>query len=406
MLKVQCTSFRCWSTCLLLLLAWSNLSAASSSWLPVGAVIVQSSIDAVAIEFTDASGIPLIAYGFTNTSSGNATSIYFRQWNVSVGEWSLIASHTPQFAQPYDTFSFRVRGGILYLGLRIDESYDLSSVLRGEGGFDGFEGCYAFSGWTWDFDISSSGDLRAVASPDNASLAIATYGESGWDAYPAGDTWGPFIDVVPAGGPATLNDVVVLRGDNDTLWAAYTTGSNVMVASTTLTNTSVWVPTGGLTAGAGPALAWQPVFKAGTGLLCMSVVSGRGPFNASVQCAVDGAAGGWVAVGTALIGVSNSLPTGIALFPDAKGNTIVLVAAQDGANATLMRTATCSLSNPLETCVWIEVQIPCQQPVNNFQLKAPDALQQPVYANVAPYIVISAGDELDDELRVFTWNST
>jgi hypothetical protein len=47
--------------------------------------------------------------------------------------WSAVASFTPQYAQAYDNFAFRVRSTAgnqsLYLGLRIDGA-NLSRVLK------------------------------------------------------------------------------------------------------------------------------------------------------------------------------------------------------------------------------------------------------------------------------------
>lgn len=111
---------------------------------------------------------------------------------------------------------------MLYLGLVIDEAFNLSSVLRGDNGFDGFTGCYAFGGWVYDYAITSNGDMRAIMSPDNRTMLTDTYKSSGWNSYPAGNTWTPPHHVATAPAARSIQEVRVAAGLRDTLWTVRT----------------------------------------------------------------------------------------------------------------------------------------------------------------------------------------
>lgn len=341
----------------------------ASAWAQVGPIIQHDAVLASSIDFNDATGDLIVAYGYTNISSGNATTILFLTGGDTASAWTTIASHTPQFAQPYDDFAFRARDNTaLYLGLRINEAYNISSVLRGGGGYDGFEGCWAFNGWVFDFEVyaepgGAGDDIRLVASPDNATLQIATYNHTGYDQYPAADAWGPYTTVAAATN-AVIDDVVVARGPSDTLFAAWTSvqpGSgpiDVTVAATTLSNTTQWQAYLTIKGSNQPSIAWAPWGDGGggdggSGMLCVSVAVDVAECSAgsaacvAVQCSGTTPSGtqGWLDLGQVLAGVDVDIAPGIAMVPIGANNTMLVVAAQSASNASTLLTASCVVTD-------------------------------------------------------------
>lgn len=77
--------------------AVASASLPPPAWLPVGAPLVASAIQAAAIDFDDASGAPLLAYAYA--SAGGGSSIDFLAWEGARARWVVTANHTPQFAQ-------------------------------------------------------------------------------------------------------------------------------------------------------------------------------------------------------------------------------------------------------------------------------------------------------------------
>jgi hypothetical protein len=307
----------------------------------MGAPLVHDAVVAVSLSFDAGQGEPTLAYGYLNASTG-ATTIIVAEYEPADGAWVPVASHSPQFAQDYDNFSFRVRDGIFYIGLRIQNEgpAGLSSVLRGEGGWDGFEGCWAFKGSVFDFEIDAppapggQGDMRLFSSPTNVTLALRTYNHTGWDNYPATDAFGPPTVLAKDG---RLDAVVAARGGGNTLYAAYACSGNVSAVATTLSNSSQVAAVATTFQGDDIDLAWG-----GDGVLCVSSVEAAGggaEWQLRVRCRADAVGGDWTDLGVAAAGVLPS--AGSSLAVTASG--IVYAAALSAANATQAAVASCAL---------------------------------------------------------------
>ena len=94
-------------------------SAASLYWQPLGAPIVHPYVLASSCSFNATSGAPLVAYGAADEPGDTTTRVL--EWTAA-RSWDLVATHTPQFAQPYENFNLKTAPGFLYLGLAIDPS--------------------------------------------------------------------------------------------------------------------------------------------------------------------------------------------------------------------------------------------------------------------------------------------
>lgn len=372
---------------------------AAPRWSPVGPAMQHQTIVASGLDFDDVTTAPIVAYGFTDDATG-ATRITFRKWNTTSGQWAVLATHEPQFAQSYDSFAFRERANVLYLGLRINEDYILSSILRGGAGYDGFEGCWAFSGWTWDFEMMETGDVRLISSPTNSSVTVSAYGRKGWDQYPASDAWAPFTPVTAPVDPPTLDEIVLTRGGQGMLYTVYSEAGLSRVGRTTLDNTTIWQDLGASFPGVGADIAWAP--QGGATLCTAAVVDGC----ASVHC-LTATSPRWSDFGCALKGVQASTGAGVAIVPSGRAGQVasVVVAAVDAATPSILRTASCNAT----ACSWEESSgIASPFPINEFAFKAPE-WWEPGVANstaVPAYAVVSYGDERDttkDGLAVFAW---
>lgn len=426
--------------------AAASVNGQPVQWVAAGSATRHSTIQASALDFDDSTGAPLLAYGYLNSSSG-ATSISFLRFNGSVsngtGNWSIIASHTPEFAQPYDDFAFRARKGVLYLGLRIDEAYNISSVLRGEGGWDGFDGCYAFGGWVWDFDIdvsstsadsvaphsaftsassstgtestwrlagSGDGNLRLVTSPDNLTLAYATYNASGWDSYPAADTWGAYDSITPAINGSGIDNVIAVGQPNPERSVMYFAYHQQDAGVGTGSVSVGMVPLGDyqgytlLTTAPFPGFLaafsyaqWGSVTEASYGLMCVALqnpsATGTGT-TLTVQCQQDGGSTSnpaWFDLGIGLDSVTNdtsSSLTTLSVFPLNTTTMVVAVSAVDGVYPSLIATSysycqpgAAAGDAPLCYCpsnpggpgrLFVSVGgVVADSAINNMQLKAP-----------------------------------
>jgi len=294
------------------------VALAAASWVPVGKPLEHKTVVAADIDFVDGTTVPMVAYGYDASEAD--TTILFMRWNASTGAWDEIASHTPQFGQPYDDFAFRERHGVLYLGLRIAESFVLSSILRGGPGYDGFDGCWAFPGWTWDFEVADDGNARLVTSPANSTVQLSTYNHTGWDSYPARDEWSPFVNATKPVSPPTLNEIRVARAGFTDLAAVYTAEGKTRVLRTTLNQSSAVAVLGEFDDASAPDVAWAPASS--SGLLCVAFVS-EGCVHA--QCSLHRAA--WTDLGCAVKGVSAAAGAHVAISAAAGGGGLTVVAA-------------------------------------------------------------------------------
>lgn len=407
------------------------VSAIEASWTQVGQTIAQPMILGVAIDYNETTASPVIAYGYSNSSDGGATTISFDALSVAK-TWMPSASHTPEFGQTYDDFTFRVRDDTLYLGLRITEEGDdsLSSVLRGRGGWDGFEGCYAFYGWVYDWDLAPStngthfsagpsGDMRLVVSPDNATVATAGYAAAGWDQYPAADTWSAYVNV-STGSTGPVHELVTCTGCDGGLFAGWVQDGTAGVAWTRADPASnkVWNPIAGASfpGAVGLGLAYSPWRVAPArcsdgGALCASWYTPSGAIN--VSCESTGQAKGFTSgsMMAALQGVRGDMElySGIALSPlpghstptttgtgtGAAPSLVLAVAGISAGNAAQLLTAYCTLgqdSSGNVSCqsAWVTSAItaPGGAPINDFQLKA-----SPHWSSSAPSVhaIVSSG---------------
>jgi hypothetical protein len=116
---------------------------------------------------------PLIAYGCSGNGRTSITVIS----STPSGGWSTVATHAPQYNQTYDdTFVFRVRGGVAYVGV---SELGYGSVLRaGAVGYDEFDGSWAFfateHSWTYAIDVAGGGDMRLLAWTGNPTMATTS----------------------------------------------------------------------------------------------------------------------------------------------------------------------------------------------------------------------------------------
>jgi hypothetical protein len=377
------------------------------TWHPLGVPISHPYVLAVSATWNSSSSTggptPLLAYGAAD-EQGDTTSRILA-WHPSNSSWVQVASHTPQFAQPYEHFDARERGGRLYLGLEINPSdVSLSSILRGgespSGGDDGWVGAYAFGAGAWDFAVTPDGDAVVAFTPDNATLALSTYSASGWDSYPAGDAWSPQANVsTPNGGVAA---VVVAAGgaaDGSPLYVASTSAGggsagnpSVQVGATALTaNTTDWTAMGApfaaatLDASASAALAWGASnATSGAGTLCTAAVDSTGSLR--VACCSAGGGGGagqcvWGTPDAAVKAVSSRLPPGIAVLPipgGAQGGNLVVVVGASASSDTTLVGAACTIpaasGKPPACANWAGAALApldLGASINNFVLRAP-----------------------------------
>ena len=319
--------------------------AASAPWKAVGNPLRHDAVWASSLDTTLA-GQPFVAYGYENFTRGGV-SIQFTVWNATSSAWSPIASHVSQFAQQYDKFDFRMRNGTAYLALRID-SIGLSSVLRGRGGWDGFEGSWAIDGYVFDAEVNDRGDMRLVTSPDNATLSLLTYNHSGWDNYPASDAFGPSTTIVPPGGAAgvSVDDVQLVRGAPalDQLYAVYAINGSMAALATTMSNSSAVRHLGSCCAGSddGATAAWGVGPLSPSGVLCIAstVAASGGQLRVSCFDPAAAAGGAWADLGAASSHTIASGLSAVAVTP-----TSVIAAAVDATNSSIVRVGVCTLAS-------------------------------------------------------------
>lgn len=364
------------------------VTSISAAWTSVGPDIEHDTIEAAALDFEDQGHAPLIAYGFADGTAD--TSIDFCRLNSSAGSWSVIATHTPEFAQPYGDFAFHERNGTLYLGLRIEEeAFTGSSVLRGGSHFDGFEGCYAFSGWTWDYDVSFEGNIRLISSPDNESIQLSTYEKSGWTTHPASDTWDPFTTVTPIEADPSIFEIVATQAGADGLAVAYSVNGSSRIALTTLGNSTSWKQVGEIEGAVSPAVAWAgndsssvqaaaAVTPTGCVIVWASQASPRRARTAgSPLCVLAGVAAD-AAPQIAFLGFQNE----------------ILVASRDAADPTLLRTVLLSSTGD---AVVAETSYRLPAAITGIRVKSATALG-------APHALVTFGDPTGlDGLRLLEW---
>lgn len=364
------------------LLLLAECAIAAPSWEPVGTSVTRVGLTAVSLAFDDgassaddgvppyAAGTPLLAVGFDAAD----TTTDFLRLSADGGSWLEWATHTPQFAQSYAAFRFRFAGGRAFLGLSITNDGALASVLRsGDSGSDGhFEGCYAFEGSAFDYAINSDGDMRLVTvGGDDAASAqtvLLTYNRSGWDGYPASDTFGPAVPLPePAGG---VGDVTVAAdaGGRDVLIAALSSAPpaapSVLVIATTLSNTTSFAAVASPLAGSNASVA------VGGGAVCVALVDKSGELR--VSCVAEGAApgGAWVDAGDTGDAGAGIIPPSLALTPSR------LLVAAVAANSSSVSAALCQLpaGDGLGACVggWSQTPLPLAPAtvVRGLELKA------------------------------------
>jgi hypothetical protein len=313
----------------LLLMMLMMMVSGLPGWQQLGSSITHSRIVAVSASVDAVLG-PLIAYGASDSPDDTTTRILSFQANGS--SWVQIGSHTPQFGQPYEHFDLRVRQAVINIGIVINPSdvpaAGLSSVLRnvsGGGSGDGYEGCYAFPAYVWDFDLSQEGDVRAIISPDNRTIGFASYASSGFSSYPASNAWTDLTIVArPIAGVAAISAV---RGGNEALLFAWADGAGALLSGLTpLTASSNWLSTGSpfnsadsLIAGTSPAIAW-----AGN----VTCVSGLTRDGLKASCAREYSAA-WSPTFLVISGADARYAPGMSMqaFPDGTANVVFAAVA-------------------------------------------------------------------------------
>ena len=396
-------------------------------WVLLGTPINHDAIQAISLDFdnlnmmlptspTLGNSLPVLAYGYYNATTGGSSINFIHYQPVTMnepiinnqslqGQWNIIATHTPQFAQPYDNFNFKIRdNGILYLGLRIDESdFMLSSILKGERGIGKtFEGCYAFNGYIFDYDINflepNTGDIKLITSPDNLTLAYSTYGHTGYNSYPAGDTWGPYIPITPSlpSNQYSIDNIMVISQfsmNELKVFFAYDQIGNTTIGQVSLLNNTNYLPyTNNPLSGNLVGLsytAWS--YNISTGLLCVALeldnsnIIGGG--NINIQCLIDNNEniGIWSNIGTALQNISKhdegmGVPIGFTMFQYNTSHIAIMVSGVDMNNNTLIKSSwnLCTVINTSLQCNtnWnVGPTIQTQQVINNLQLSSPTVWQ-------------------------------
>jgi hypothetical protein len=349
----------CRLTSALLLLAVSAVGAVPQ-WSQMGQPMQHANV--VALSSCLQGGTPTLAYGASD--SPDDTTIYFMAYSGT--GWEQVATHTPQFAQPYEHFDLRCSGEAsgLYLGLVINPSDSgaagLSSILKrvpAGGGEDGFEGCYAFEGEVFDFVITSQGDVRmAVVGAGNHSLGLTAYAKAGWSAYPASDTWGPTHTVVNSSAAALTQVRMAAAGAGQVLVSYLTQAGaapRLRVAQTTLAEGAQWLDLGEPFAGAaGEALVAAPsglawvggVPGAPTPLLCAAATAASGA-SALVACAAANGTAQWGSPVEALQGGLLLAAAGaqLAAITTASRQRLLLVAAL-AEDRMAVHTAACTVA--------------------------------------------------------------
>jgi hypothetical protein len=273
----------------------------------------------------------------------------------------------------------------------------LSSVLRGGGGYDGFEGCWAFAGAAWDFEVTlgagaAGGNVRLVASPDNATLGTASYNKSGWDTYPAGDTWSKRHRV---GDWAGVSDVQVLADAAANLWTLFGGSGNATLGVTTLAQSNEWTTLTSWNGFSPAGLAWTPV----NATVCVAVVQTVTGLLI-VECA-SGASGAWQELGPPLPSV-RALPAlaGITILPDTLST--VLVTARDAADANTLWTASAQLFGNRTWTAPTPLTSP--QPITSATLKTPAWWDMGDGAAATPVLLLTAGTATGaDTVTAFAW---
>lgn len=392
----------------LVVVSASIVTCTPPTWAPLGTPFSHDRVVALSVAHND--GAPVIAYGASDAPDDTTTR--FLAWGGSA--WSLISSHTPQFAQPYEHFDLRVRNSALSLGLVINPSdgaaAGLSSILRNStsaGSPDGWVGAYAFVGDVYDFDIAYDGSARVAVSPDNKTLVLMTYQATGWDTYPGGDTWTPLVTVETS--PTGISSVAAERGislaANETLYVTWTDGAGaVAVGSTPLYGaSSAWSDLGApfgatalLSGGAGPELATGPA-----GLVCVAALAAQPVGDVVVSCLREGVGGGWAPAAVVLQRAATGLSPGVAIETAADGSSRAVFAAAS-ADGSAVLSAACALpASGVPACAPEQLaSLPFFAGVNDFSLAAPAPVGTLAGAAV---LGVSAGpaDGSGDVLSVF-----
>lgn len=391
-----------------------GLAGVELAWRPLGGAIPHARVLALSATF-NSSGTPVVAYGAAD-SVGDTTTRFLAWAN---GVWTQVAQHTPEFAQPYEHFNARAEDGFYYLGLAINPSdIALSSILRsGEragGGDDGWVGAYAFAAGTFDFALTPAGNALTALTPDNATLQLSTYMAAGWNTYPGGNTWTPAVTVdAPAGGV----DAIVAAQGGDSMIVAYAGAAGIVsvgLASLDADN-SAWVHLGqplvgvAAPADAPPVLAWDGRTGSNMSTLCVSAISDSGGLLVSC-CTLTGKVHGvWTTPATAIAGVSPRLPPAIALLPSTDLPVLLVVAASEANESSLLAAACTLAAGPSPACVdWDTAALPplvLPAAVNDFVLHAPKSgSAAPVPAAIPVLLAVSTGpaDGTGDALQMLT----
>jgi hypothetical protein len=384
--------------CVFSLLLFASTVSAAPQWSQMGQPMQHSNV--VALSSCLQGSVPTLAYGASD--SPGDTTIYFMAYSGT--GWEQVATHTPQFAQPYEHFDLRCTGEAsgagLYLGLVINPSDSgaagLSSILKrvpAGGGEDGFEGCYAFEGEVYDFVVTSQGDVRmAVVGAGNHSLGLTAYAKAGWSAYPASNTWGPTYTVVNSSATTLTNVRMAAAGAGQVLvsflgQAGAGAAPRLRVGLTTPAEGAQWVDLGEPFAGAaaGEALVAAPSglawVEGGPGaahppLLCAAATAASGA-SALVACAANGTAG-WGSPVEALQGGLLAAAAGAqlaAITTTASRQRLLLVAAL-AEDRMAVHTAACTVvsagagsSSCSSSSGWVQLgAIALGSPCNSFHL--------------------------------------
>ena len=374
----------------------SAISAVLPSWLPLGTPILHSYV--VAISASSSTNTNIIAYGASDVSPDDTTTRIL-SWNGT--SWLLIGQHTPQYAQPYEHFSLKVRDESLNLGLVINPSDSaaagLSSVLRNVSSkiSDGFEGCYAFQGVVYDYDVAKDGSIRVAVTPDNTTLGIMSYSASGYSSYPAGDAWSNLTVVVS--NSVAITAIAVARAHDETLLVVWTDNSgHLELGLTTLTSSTMWYSYGApfskstsLSVGTSPSIAW-----AGN-VTCIAAYTNIGDLIGTCSRDLDG---NFIDTIILLSQMNTNFTPGIAarVLPD--GSVRVIFTAVTAETGNVIQSTTCLIANfGLPLCVPTSLTpLSFESNINDFSMHGTP--------NTDPVLAVSIGpaDGTGDALVVFS----
>jgi hypothetical protein len=284
-------------------------------------------------------GLPRYAYGFVESEG---TEIQLMAFDGK--EWVEDYHHVSQYPQTYTDFRYRVaESGSNYLGLRIKCSLaeGCGSVLNS--GVE-YRGSYAFANQLFDFDLDSKGDMTMLwisktepsASYPGTGGALETvqYAQSGWDDFPATNTYRNPKQLDTQEDASPISAVRVQRLDEGTgqvaaVWIhkSRVYASNVLPSSD-LKPVSVGVPFQGTAIDMAVG-----VKRSGRPNLCVAAHTGSGNGEVTVRCAnQDGTEGGWQVVGggAALVGGEETSERAVSLVTTADGGLYVASPMAEG----------------------------------------------------------------------------